>query len=229
MPHHARPAVDSGPSIITDGLVLYYPFSGTSDLSGNGLTGTLNGNASVSGNELILPDGVSDYIATPANFGATYLASLPLSIVCDIYVNAISFAGLVSSCGTAVNYAGATLTLYGDGTIVVQSGSNACATSSCRRTVVSTSTVSTGTWISLVAAFTAMSTSGINLYINGSAVSTTNSGTATVFAQTTLAGRVGCPQRTSDTTSLNGKIRNVRFYNRALSAAEAASIAAGTG
>jgi hypothetical protein len=91
----------------------------------------------------------------------------------------------------------------------------------------STLTSLQGQWVHVAASYSGSeSTTGLLLYLNGSAVAATGStaGTYTGMSNTAADVTVGCIFRDGTPTFANGLIDDFRIYNRALSAAEVMAI-----
>ena len=208
--------------IVTNGLVLNldaakvdsYPGTGTTwrDISGNNNNGTLTNGPTFSGigkQAAIVFDGVDDYI----DLGNNLDQNGPLSIMSWIYTTTVSSGArvVVSNCNVGGNQqdyvleinrtAGKVGAFWGDVVLLVSSQSLVINQ---WYYVGFVRSGSTGNW-------------NLNIYINGTSDSNT---TTSVNPNATNAGTaIG---RAGDYTSqyFSGRISNVQFYNRALSAAE---------
>lgn len=209
---------------VTDGLVLKYDLtqaSGTTvvDSSGNGKDGTLNGGGTWGGANGLALDGADDHVKLPDNIMAG-LSSITVST--EVYVeptqaNPYFIWGLgnsaTSNSGTGYFFAsgdafraGLTLTNW-QGEKVTSKG--AALARGVWKTVTYTQTGTTGT-----------------LYEDGVQVAQNTAVTVepgAIGGGTTTNNNIGKSNYAAD-KFLKGKLRNFRIYDRALSAAEVASL-----
>jgi|694.fasta_scaffold00011_178 hypothetical protein len=223
-----------GPNIIKDGLFLYlnpnspnsfYDTSSTiiKDISGNGNNGTLiNGPTynSNNGGSIVL-DGTNDYLNTNIGIKPT---STTIEVVCSIISNTSIKTGgntvaqyIVFRQNTrtsnfeavVLNYIQSGLTGYFEGTM---SSSGGLAKQ------VSTPLINLNQIYSLTATY---DSNNITLYLNGQFVSQTSTGFPIDYnlVHTYKLGRADAIGQTFD-GYLNGKIYDVRFYDRTLTSSE---------
>jgi hypothetical protein len=228
-------AYNSG-SIITNGLVLAldaansksYPGSGTTwtDLSGNGNTGTLvNGVGYNSGNLGSLSfDGTNDYasIPSPSPLSGTKLFTF------EIWVNFTSITGdfgITNKC--AWLFAGGTGSGSGQPEFAVLSANNTSFTPNIiffgrgggattgSLSVNVSSLMSNGNWYQIVLVRSVSNAQTV--YLNGSSIGTGNVSNSFTDGQTDFGAIHG---NTTFDGYLNGRISNIKIYNRALTAQE---------
>jgi gliding motility-associated-like protein len=212
---------------LSQGLVAYYPLNGNAnDVSGNGNNGALNGGVQLTTdrfgnlNSAYLFDGIDDFIQV-AN-SATLNQSTALTIVA--YFNAaqhgtqtiIGKIDYINPSGTqfqlAMDYAPYPGILYG-----VNPSNNGCVGAANNGAYVNTATtVALNQWYCAVATF---DNGAMRFYVNGTLISSTNSGFSTLNSCPNATMQIGSwwngdPQR------FKGKIDDVRIYDRALNQQE---------
>lgn len=218
----------TGPNIITNGLVLCldaanklsYPGSGTtwSDLSGRGNTGTLtNGPTFNSGNGgSIVFDGVNDYVVSANNINIS--SSQARTIDVWFYLNNSTARHVLCSWGSFSDNLLCNLEVNN----VYGAGTNYPYFAGFNNDAYISQTIPINIWANLTFTYnggTINSSNGVNIYINGTigtllfptgnqTLNTTNS---TVSIGYELAG---------NRSPMNGRIANVKIYNRALSSTE---------
>ena len=210
-------AISYNPSSVTSGLVLCldaansksYPGSGTTwtDLSGNGNTGTLvNGVGYNSGNLGSLSfDGVDDYVTTGK-------VLVPITgqfhIEGWVYLNNTNTVKLFVTQYNNPDDAGRFQCLFqSNGTISMFDGVGS---------MVGTSpSYSANVWTYV--AFQRDSSNLCNIFVNGTKATTGATDTTTLENTNTIIGTRGSNQAG---TWFNGRMSNVRIYNRALTATE---------
>lgn len=221
---------NNGPKIVTDGLVLAldpgniksYLGSGTAwnDLSGNSNNGTLTNGptfSSVNGGSIVF-DGTNDYVDTSVKLftGSSFSVNawINVSVFTGSVCSGMMSNSLYSIFGTTSTYQGYSNTF--SAAIQRTSTSNTVGT-------IMQSNFSTNTWYHYVAVYDGTQTGDSNrlkLWLNGiqynlvydTAVpsSAYNNNTVTRIGYTVGASY----------PYFNGKISNLTYYNRALSAAE---------
>ena len=231
--------LDSGQKIVTNGLILHhdisqlrsYPTTGTTvtDLSGNGYNSTLvNGvafNSDNGGN--LLFDGVNDYIqgTNSNNFNFCNATNdLPFSVSTWCYINNLTNRfdlfnkGDIGN-GSLESYASRVDTT-GEYRVVLYD------TNGLNQTIaITTANVPTGTWVNLSHTYSGTGGySGLTLYINGVAQTTTNllNGTYTrmrVQSSNLFLGSFGSTGLYNSITS-NGKYGIFQFYNSKLNSTQ---------
>jgi len=223
-------------SIVRSGLILCldaanvksYPGTGTTwtDLSGNGRNGTLTNGPTYSSlnNGSIVFDGTNDYssIPSPSPLSGTQLFSY------EIWVNFTSitgnyggfnkcawlFAGGTGSGSGQIEFGvlSANNTSFTPNTIFVGRGGGGTTGS---LTVNVSSLMSNEKWYQIVLVRSASNAQ--TLYLNSSLIGTGNVSNSFTDGQTDFGALHG---QASYTGYLNGKIGNIKIYNRALTAAE---------
>lgn len=210
-------ATNYNPSIVTSGLVLAldagntrsYPGTGTtwSDLSGRGNTGTLiNGPtySSSNGGSLVF-DGTNDYVGS---FPASICNTEDFTIHCFFNISVLTITPTRTGIlGTRTTGGWGIITgLYNTKQLSFYLfGSSSVATSA--------TAIEANTWY-CVDVTRSVSANTINLYINGSFVSTATAG---VLTPAIINGTIGSE---NNGNYLNGRIAEVKIYNRALSDTE---------
>lgn len=202
-------------NIVTQGLILdldaakkeSYPGTGStwSDISGNGLTGTLTNGPTFSSSDYgsLVFDGVDDYAATPNIMGGftDYSAEFWFKMTTNT-------SGVEKWLGSQ----------YPGGGIVGRLIFDIYTDNKLRNFISGTSvngstTILTNTWYHAV--FTRNNTGSATIYLNGIL---DGSGTIATVAVASTAFQIG--GSTVLTRWLNGTISTVKLYNRALSASE---------
>jgi hypothetical protein len=203
-------AFNYSPKIVTDGLVLYldaantrsYPGSGTvwSDLSRGGNNGTLtNGPTFNSGNGgSIVFDGSNDYVSVSSSTSLNE----PKTIESWIYVTSQQTAMILSR-GIG-NYE---LYTFTDGFVYTYWG-NAFNAS------INNPSVTLNVWNQFC--FTLSGTTE-TVYKNGSLIGSRTLNATPSYSNT---GNLDIARRNTNTLYLNGRIPNIKIYNRALSSTE---------
>jgi len=224
------------PSIVLDGLVLYldagntssYPGSGTTwtDLSSSGKNATLSNGPTYSSDDggSIVFDGVNDFasIGSPSPLSGTQLFTF------EIWVNFTSISGNYGGLNkSAWLFAGGTGGGGGQPELAVLSADNTSFTpdtlnfgrgsggtvGSCQVSV--SSLMSNGNWYQIV--LVRSSTNTQEVYLNGVQIGTGNVSNSFSDGITNF----GSIENNSNYSGyLNGKISNIKIYNRALTAAE---------
>jgi Concanavalin A-like lectin/glucanases superfamily len=224
---------------VPQGLVGYWPLGAdttdfhqglTFDISGNGNTGTLTALTASSLAQALVGtgltfNGTSSFITLPASATNTLQPPLPLTL--SGWVNITSFAEngcIINLGGGGANYAGVYLALSTSGNVVIAIGNNTSSGSTGRLTVVSTPTVTTGSWAFIAATITSATAAGVIIYINGLAVATTSSGTASTLVYGTTTNLIGKYNNLASIGVLSGTVFGVRCANRALAPPEILSL-----
>lgn len=206
--------------IPSNGLVIHYPFSGNAiDASGNGFDGTVTGatlttdrfsNTDASYNF----DGSTDYVSIPAS--TQLQPDFPFSVALWLKIDAFSavtsvafindeIPNIYSGCWILYSPIGAVSAGYGDG---LGTGS--------QHRVTKHSNVQLGTtnWHFIVAVFNAEN--DIDLYIDCVEDPGYYSGSGNGFARSGNAGAVGRSLGHGTNSYHDGKIDDIRLYDRAL-------------
>jgi hypothetical protein len=224
------------PSLVMNGLVLAldaanpksYPGSGTAwtDLSGRGNTGTLTNGptySSANGGSIVF-DGTNNFasIPSPSPLSGTQLFTF------EIWVNLTSITGNFGGSNKAAwLFAGGSGSGAGQPEFAVLSANNTSFTPNTiyfgrgaggvtgSLSINVSSLMSNGNWyqISLVRSASNIET----VYLNGSSIGTGNVSNSFSDGITNFAS---LENNSSYSGYLNGKISNIKIYNRALSAAE---------
>jgi hypothetical protein len=211
-----------GANVVTDGLVLAldaanpksYPGSGTtwSDLSGNGYNGTLtNGPTFNSANEgSIVFDGIDDYVIGTSNLPISGNPSFTISYfaIWDGAVFSTNYPSGVGNNSTGVGNQGLSTT-WREGRIALDFWNNRFRDNT---------SLNVQTWYYVTFTKTpGLIGSTTKLYVNSQertgAVESTNT-TPNITINPFVVGRLDA------TRWFNGRIANVKIYNRALSASE---------
>ena len=208
------------PNIVTSGLVLNldaaytpsYPKNGTTwtDLSGNGNNGTLvNGPSfsSLDGGSIGF-DGSNDYVTILNN------TTVSFTIGCWINTTATSFTGTNGYEGNGIVWSDVS-GIANDFVLSILNNKASWFTGDSGTTINSTTTINTGSWF-----YITVVKNGTNsikqLFINGVLESTGTSGTSTL----TTNPNINIGGNTLDSKYFNGKIAQVKIYNRTLTQAE---------
>ena len=207
------------PKIVRDGLILNldaadinsYPGSGTvwNDVSGNGFNGTLTNGPTFSNNVLVF-DGINDYVETPTSIGAELAGNLTYCIWAKRDGNsASSINGLISN-EWHPEYTGIGIYLRNNDTqITVETGNG---TSRPSYSLVHPTTNQNWTHYCLT-----YNSSIVTVYINGTLL---DSRTAPVTQNPARQMVIGRWAPSYNSYYLNGRISNAQTYNRALTAQE---------
>ena len=224
------------PDIVRDGLVLYldagisasYSGSGTTwtDVSGNGKNGTLTNGPTYSSSNggSIVFDGNNDYasISSPSPLSGTQLFTF------EIWVNFTSITGNFGGTNKAAwLFAGGSGSGTGQPEFVVISANNTSFTPNIiifgrggggttgSLTIDVSSLMSNGNWYQIVLVRSASNVETV--YLNGSSIGTGNVSNSFSDGITNFAS---IENLSSYSGYLNGRISNIKIYNRALTAAE---------
>jgi hypothetical protein len=228
--------VFAGPDVSESGLVLAldagnsksYPGSGTTwtDLSGNGNTGTLVNGVGYSGSNggALTFDGVDDYgsIPSPSPLSGTKLFTF------EIWVNFTSITGDFGSINKcAWLFAGGTGSGFAQPEFGVYSANNTSFTPNTINfgtggggtigslSINVSSLMSNGNWYQIVLVRSASNAQTV--YLNASSIGTGNVSNSFTDGQTDFGAIHG---NASFDGYLNGRISNIKIYNRALTAQE---------
>lgn len=203
---------------LSNGLVGYWKMdeaaSPSIDSSGNGLSGTWNGNTAAAVGKFgsgVTLDGTGDFISI-ANNSALNTASG--TVAAWVYYNALASNSTVVSKWVNDPYG---YRIYSDvnGSVTFQIGDGSGADSAAS----ANTTVTTGSWYHLVGIWRAGQ--GVQLFVNGS-LNVNTVGTRTIsYSGTPSALNIG---RNVAEWDLNGRIDEVRTYNRALSPKEVSDL-----
>jgi hypothetical protein len=197
------------------------------DSSGNGYVGTLVGAAAwqpsggVRGGKLQF-DGTSGYVTTSEQSGAASLLDNTSAFTLAFWFRAANFSstpGLVSKRDTIATNNNYTTYLGTDGRLNVDIESN-------NDRFASNTVFATNAWyhVALVFAGSNPAASRVALYVNGS-LDKTASETSAALSDYSSSFKLGVTAAAAN--YLNGMLDDVRFYRRALSAAEVANLANG--
>jgi hypothetical protein len=209
-------AYNSG-SIITNGLVLCldaanrksYPGSGTTwtDLSGRGNTGTLVNGVGYSGSNLgsLSFDGVNDNITT-GKVLVSRTGQFHIEGWC--YLNQTNINCMFVTQYNNSSDAGRFLCFFGNDGVIRMHDGNGVMTGT-------TPSYSANQWYYVV--FQRDGSNLCNIFVNGVKQTTGNTRTTTLENTNTIIGSRGSLQ---SGTYYNGRMSNVRIYNRALTASE---------
>jgi hypothetical protein len=214
---------------LTDSLLLYYPFTGNaSDSSGNGFNGTVYGPILTTdkfGNPNSAYEflGTDDYIDLPNN--PVLKPQLPFSVSLWVYFNDINNVYSIfctdynepeyTGCwiGLGINTSGDTVIniSYGDGGTVGQLAS--------RRTKAGTTKMLKNNWYHVITIF--RGPTDMDIYINCTNDNGEYSGTGGNIYYSSYPGSIGRHNASNgivppSTYYLNGKVDEVRFWNRSL-------------
>ena len=206
---------------LSDGLIAYFPFTGNADdAGGNGYDGTVYGGAALTADRFGMAesayyfDGVNDYIDIGNNESLQPLDSF--SVMAWVMLDSLSsnFAHIVSMSGAVPNgFTGYAIQARGSAVYFsLGNGSNGYYHA------VKGNVIEAGKWYHLAGIYSGSTQS---LYINGEEVRTIESGEYTQTSNSLNIGRM--PTGVNYT---QGVIDEVRIYNRALSSAEIAQLAA---
>jgi hypothetical protein len=212
------------------GMVAVWDFSGGRLTSPTGHTGTLVGNASVPARYLSV-DGVGDFMqvadSTEFSFTDGSGTDLPWSIVAWINMTDATSFRIVSK---ATNFSSPSEWFFGtnpsDQLVIAIYGSGSTA-NNIAMTSNSALTALQGQWVFVAATYSGNeSTTGLSLYISGSAVAATGttSGVYTGTDNTSADVTIGCIFRDGPATYANGLISGIPMFNRVLLQTEIAQI-----
>lgn len=198
----------------TDGLVLCldsanrrsYPGSGNTwfDLSGNANNGTLTNGASYNGFAMNF-DGINDYIR-----GAYTGLSYPFSISCWGMANSLHTGYLCGFFSSSSNDPVMALNFSVDGYFVIH------AELAGQQLIISSISYNINQWYHIVGVFA--SSTQRQLFVNRSLVGSSSVGVT--ISPTINRFSLGCFDRPTQASFLNGSVDDVRVYNRTLSAVE---------
>ena len=209
---------------LQDSLIAYYPMDGNAlDLSGNGNDGSVNG-AALTADRLGNPnsayqfDGVDDFISLISN--QKFEAQFPITIAAwielgDNSLNMVFRNDLQENSyhGFWLNTSGAIVSAgYGDGGLVGPAS---------RRSKRGTTVIPLNTWTHV--AVVIRSASDMNIYINGEDDCGSYTGSGGNLAYSNQGGSLGSSDENSAAgpfNYFNGKMDEVRFYNRSLTGDE---------
>ena len=220
---------NNGPRIVTNGLVLHldagnsrsYPGSGTtwSDLSRNGITGTLTNGptySSANGGSIVF-DGTNDYTACG---NLSTLNNMSISMWVKVLSNAGNYRAFAGAVGASNNDFDTGFNI--DMQSSSQTSFNRCSIEGGFLRVTGgtnfmTTSVPFGDWANICFAISA---TYIQFYLNGSAQFGTtrlNNGSSTIGMNSLV---VGARPYTLPNMCINANIASTAIYNRALSASE---------
>lgn len=201
--------------IARDGLEAYWRLgesSGVSaaDASGHGKTGTYNGptlgtaGATADGDTAVTFDGANDYVSAP-NLGLTS----SFSIEAWVYYTGAGSTG-ATEYGTVVGYSPTRRLLIRDtGSVLAQIGGH---------DFFASTTIASNTWVYIVYTYD-LAGNLETFYINGVA-----SGTSTPVSQPTWVGAFRIGDYDGSNYLFKGRLDEIAFYSRVLTAAEVAEI-----
>lgn len=204
---------------LSSGLVGNYPFSGNAnDLGSAGNNGTANGGANLTTDRQGCSNAAYNFDGTDDNisFGTTGLNNNNLTYAAWVYIDVLPTNGNAVAVMAIGNTGGDQSILIGNN-YNAQTGFIASSYTSSVTLVKSESGTlpSTGTWYHVVYTRT---TNEVTLYINGAQADQDATGGNVAFYNTPVNARIG--SRTNGIQWFDGKIDDVRIYDRALSDCE---------
>jgi len=214
---------------LQDSLVAHYPLNGNAlDISGNGNHGTANGATLTTDrfgtpNSAYLFDGVDDFIDLLAN--QKFKPQLPVTISAWIELRSYDLNMVFKNEFVENNYTGVWLNSSG-GTIQSGFGDGGLVSPFNRRSKRGTTVLPQFVWAHV--AVVIRGSLDMDIYINGKNDCGTYSGSGSNLVYSSLNGNLGRSDANSAPGPLNwfdGKIDEVRFYNRVLNAEEIRALA----
>lgn len=204
-----------------------YPGSGTTwtDLSGNGINGTLNGVEynSDNGGSLVF-DGISDYVTTSSSQLQPGNNPFTMEVWFRWFGNGTNAANILFTYGNDIG--------ANRNPVLIINSSNGIDFSLGGSGLVSSSTIQTNTWYQVVSTYRNVQfDSKTQIYLNGSLQNTTsyNSANIELSGSNGETAGIGClfsqygnigTGATKRYGTFNGNISVIRFYKKALSASE---------
>lgn len=209
--------------LLTDSLLLYYPFSGNAlDSSGHGYDGIVYG-ASLTSDRFGNPNsaysfnGTNSYIEIPNNIKLKPNFPFTISFWTLIYNYNCGYPVFLTTDFLDHYYTGCIFTISADSTMDISFGNGGIAGSlSSRNTKEGTTKLLSNTWYQVIGVF--RGPSDMDIYINCKNDGGTYEGTASTIEYSYNSGDIGRTTASSSNspTYLNGKIDDLRFWNRAL-------------
>ncbi|HVU56214.1 MAG TPA: LamG-like jellyroll fold domain-containing protein [Puia sp.] len=224
-------SLDCSSQDITTGLLAYYPFNGNAnDASGNGNNGTLVNGPILTTDKMGNPnsayyfDGIDDYIKIPGGTGTNLNPSGALSIAMYFYPTRHQVATMVGKVnytdGTGIQFQAAMdFNLYPGVMFGVNSPATGCSTIHLNDSYTNSVTpITLNQWHCFVATFD----NGVHkLYVDGMLVSQVNTPFTTLNQCLNADIQIGS-WWTGNTLFFQGKIDELRIFNRALTPADVA-------
>lgn len=215
----------TGPQIVTSGLVLHLDAGNTKSYSGTGSTwydrsGNLNGGVVNNGTLVNGPsyssigggsigfDGSNDYVTILNN------TTVSFTIGCWVNTTATSFTGTNGYEGNGIVWSDVS-GVANDFVLSILNNKASWFTGDSGTTINSTTTINTGSWFYITVVKNGTNSTK-QLFINGTLESTGTSGTSLLTANPNI--RIG--GNTLDGKYFNGKIGQVKIYNKVLSTTE---------
>ena len=215
----------TGPQIVTSGLVLHLDAGNTKSYSGTGSTwydrsGNLNGGVVNNGTLVNGPsyssigggsigfDGSNDYVTILNN------TTVSFTIGCWINTTATSYTGTQAYEGNGIVWSDVA-GVANDFVLSILNNKASWFTGDNTTTINSTTTINTGSWFYITVVKNGTNSTK-QLFINGTLESTGTSGTSLLTANPNI--RIG--GNTLDGKYFNGKIGQVKIYNKVLSTTE---------
>ncbi|MEZ4721143.1 MAG: LamG-like jellyroll fold domain-containing protein [Flavobacteriales bacterium] len=196
---------------LLDSLKLYYPFNGNAnDASGNGNNGTVIGGATYgtdrfgNSNSAASFDGVNDYINTGTYFDYNFRT---VSLWALLNTTTIQEQAIIEQQSAILTYGGLTATIFSYTDLRALAGGTGAVTMN--------SSMSANTWYHIVLV---RDGSSVYYYLDGHLVASaaSNSSSSTAIQNNMVIGVV----RNLNNRFLNGKVDELRVYNRVLSECE---------
>lgn len=213
---------------ITDSLVLLYTFTGNAnDASGNGLDGTSTATLTTdrfsNSNEAFGFNGVTSYVDLPSDIRLK--PDMPFTVSAWFKMNSIGSGDPLFMTDYNQNiYAGAYITVNGNGTVAAALGNGVSIGAGHKNAKVSNTVVTNGQWYHVVAVFRGIN--DIDLYLDCTLENGSYNGGATSWAYTAAPGTIGRGDAHISNPPLyfNGDIDEVAIWNRELTANEISSL-----
>ncbi len=211
------------PGVPTAGLMGYWPFDGdAADDSGNENGGVIFG-ASLTQDLLGDPDrayhfdGIGDNIEIPA--AAVLKPLLPATIAAWINLEDFSsIAAVFSNDNASGIYSGVWMQVNTDGQVSAHIGDGGSPNLTNRRSATGRTDLQQGVWYHVAAVI--RGPRDMDIYVNGRNEGRSYSGSGDALAYTDAPAKVGTRDDIDPPRLFTGKIDEVYFYDRALSAAE---------
>lgn len=213
---------------LNQGLVAYYPFSGSpNETTGNGVDGILNNGPTLTtdrfgnANSAYMFDGIDDYIQIPSNPTINPARQFSIALYFNTQSSSLQtilgkigyFAGIGTQFQIAINFSLYPGILYG-----VNPPSNNCTGVPLNGNYVNTGagSITSNQWYCVVATY---DNAVQKIYLNGTLIQTSTAPFIDLNVCSNANVQIGSWWN-GDTQRFRGKIDDIRFYNRAISAAE---------